>query len=115
MPIESSLGGTSLPSLAATRLPISRTCLVCVSFRKENDKQVPAGSQHHDKPERCFSVVAQAVTSSLMHFCGSHDVTHPGRGRRGPCHLHAVLLARIQLSAPESAAGCASCGRAWLK
>jgi hypothetical protein len=59
---------------------------VFVSLRKENDKQVPAGSQHNDKRERLFSGVphASGITPSsleeLMHFCGSHDVTHPGSG-----------------------------------
>ncbi len=50
----------------------------------------------------------QAVTADveeLTRFVDSHGGAQPGWGRRGPCHLHAVL-AWIQLSAAESAAGC---------
>jgi hypothetical protein len=66
MDTESSSGETFLSSLVATRLPMRRTSLVCVSFRKENDKHVPAGSQHNDTCERRFSRIAHASSRHLF-------------------------------------------------
>jgi hypothetical protein len=43
-----------------------RTSLVRVTFRKENDKHVPAGSQHHDTHESLFSGIAPASGSHLF-------------------------------------------------
>jgi hypothetical protein len=85
------------------------TSLLFVFFIKENDKNLPAGSQQNDKSERLFrgipsmSQTKATFSKKLTRFCGSHDVNHPGSGRRGPCH-RCDLLAPIQLSARESAA-----------
>ena len=108
LPIESSLGERPCPPRQQLA-DMTCTSLLFVFFIKENDKKQPAGSQHNDKSERLFRGIpfmSQTIASfskELMRFCGSHDVNHPGSGRRGPCHL-CDLLAPIQLSARESAA-----------
>jgi hypothetical protein len=45
---------------------MGRTSLVFVSFRKENDKQLPAGSQHNDRRARLFSDVPHASGNHLF-------------------------------------------------
>ena len=84
-----------------------------VPAHKENDKQLPAGSQKKtsvkDFPEVFLTRLRQShlyiffYMKELMHFCGSHDVNHPEPGRRGPSHLR-DLLTLIRLSALESVA-----------
>jgi len=94
-------------------LTLTQTSVLFVPFIKENDKQLPAGSQKKtsvkDFPEVFLTRLRQShlyiffSMKELMHICGSHDVNHPEPGRRGPCHLR-DLLTLIRLSALESVA-----------
>jgi hypothetical protein len=54
------------PGYDSNSLTMRRTSLVRVSFRKENDKHVPAGSQHNDMRESLFSGIAHASGRHLF-------------------------------------------------